>query len=95
MDSSAYDGLCPEGDVVGVAFEQLTIGHAEKQAGLGVFYRVVVNIDAIGQDCHTPAIDYHRFSDTPRAALRSIVLPGAQPRASSSRRTYPAPLGRD
>ena len=30
-----YNGLCPEGNVVGVALKGLSVGHAEQQTGLG------------------------------------------------------------
>ena len=51
------DGLRPEGNVVGIAFEQQSVGHAEEQAGLGIIYRVVIDIDAVGNRCHTLAVE--------------------------------------
>ena len=53
----AYDGLCPEWDVVSVALEDLTGGHAEKQTGLGVLYGVVVDVEAVGNGCNTLAVE--------------------------------------
>ena len=52
------DGLCPNRDVVRVALEEVTIGHAKEQAGLNVFHRVVVNIYAVDQGNTTLAINY-------------------------------------
>ena len=40
VERLSYDGLSPEWDVLRVAFEQLTISHAEEQTGLGVFYEL-------------------------------------------------------
>lgn len=52
-----YDGLRPKGDVYGIALEQLSVGHAKKQSGFSVIYRVVIDIDAVGNRCHTLAVE--------------------------------------
>ena len=49
---------CPFGYVVGILLKQLAICHTEQKAGFGVIYRIVVNIDAVGQGCTAHAIDY-------------------------------------
>ena len=52
-----YDGLRPKGDVYGIALEQLSVGHAKKQSGFSVIYRVVIDIDAVGNRCYTLAVE--------------------------------------
>ena len=48
----------PFGYVVDILLKQLAICHTEQKAGFGVIYRIVVNIDAVGQGCTAHAIDY-------------------------------------
>ena len=53
-----YNSLRPKGDVTHVALEELAVGHAEEQAGLGVVNGVVVDIDPVSEQCYTLAVEY-------------------------------------
>ena len=57
-DCLTDNGLCPDGDVVCVALEKATLSHAEEQTGLCVVDRVVVDINPIGKQGYTLAVEY-------------------------------------
>ena len=68
-----YDGLCPEWDVVGVALEWPSVGHAEQQASLGIVNGVIVNIHTVSNSRHALAVEYRLLVARDNLVNRYVV----------------------